>query len=161
MHVTSRSSSTQGPGQGATRLVPAHLRGGANQCLQRMSPRQLSGSSLERLARRRLTERIFPSPLVVSSNGENAMDARPKGIARVFRMPNARWSAAAHLHACEPSRLADWRSSRRQETVRQLEKWQAPALANEAVETLAAIFLRRPEHKLIPFFVWLEKQLRR
>ena len=92
----------------------------------------------QRLARRRLT---FPSS--------------SKEIARVFHMPKARWSAP------DPLLCAGEPCSRREEAARQLEKWEAPALSNELVETLAAIFLRRPEHKLVPFFVWLEKQLRR
>jgi hypothetical protein len=161
VHVTSRSSSPQGPGQGVSRLVPAPPTRSANRLLQSMTLGQLVGSPLKGLAERRLIKRTFASPLVASSTGANAMEARPKGVARLFHMPNTRWSAPAPIRAGEASGLGEWRSSRREETVRQLEKWQAPALANEAVETLAAIFLRRPEHKLIPFFVWLEKRLRR
>jgi len=89
------------------------------------------------------------------------MDTRPREIARVIRMPNAQSNATAPLRAGEPTGLGEWLSSRREETVRQLETWQAPALPNEVVETLATLFLMRPEHKLMPFFVWLEGRLRR
>ncbi len=79
----------------------------------------------------------------------------------LIRIPNAQSKAPAPLPAGEPTGLGDWLSSRREESARQLEAWEAPALPDEVVETLATIFLMRPEHKLMPFFVWLEHRLRR
>jgi hypothetical protein len=89
------------------------------------------------------------------------MGTQPRGFAKVIRIPNAQSEAPAPLLADEPAGVGEWLSSRREETIRQLATWQAPALPDEVVEALATIFLMQPGHKLIPFFVWLEDRLRR
>jgi hypothetical protein len=79
----------------------------------------------------------------------------------LIRIPNARSEPPAALPASEPAGLAEWFSARREEIVRQLETWQAPALPNEVLDALAAIYLVQAGHRLMPFFVWLEDRLKR
>jgi hypothetical protein len=59
------------------------------------------------------------------------MGTQPRGIAQVIRIPNAQSEAPAPRFANEPAGLGEWLSSHREETVRQLATWQAPALPNE------------------------------
>jgi hypothetical protein len=125
-----------------------------------MKSHEPTGSPLKRLARPEMVKRIFASSGVVP-NGGNAMGTQSRGIAQVIRIPNAQSEAPAPLCTDEPAGVDEWLSSHREETVRQLATWQAPALPNEVVEALATIFLMQPGHKLIPFFVWLEDRLRR
>jgi len=125
-----------------------------------MKSHEPTGSPLKRLARPEMVKRIFASS-VVAPNGGNAMGTQPRGIAQVIRIPNAQSEAPASPFSDEPAGLGEWFSSHREETIRQLATWQAPALPNEVVEALATIFLMQPGHKLIPFFVWLEDRLRR
>jgi hypothetical protein len=89
------------------------------------------------------------------------MGTQPRGIAKVIRIPNAQSEAPAPLFADEPAGGGEWLSAHREETIRQLATWKAPALPNEVVDALATIFLMQPGHKLMPFFVWLEDRLRR
>ena len=39
---------------------------------------------------------------------------------------------------------------------RQLQSWQAPVLPDEEIELYAKIFLMRPGHELVPFFLWMD-----
>jgi hypothetical protein len=39
---------------------------------------------------------------------------------------------------------------------RQLQRWQAPILPDEEIEFYAKLFLMRPGHELIPFFLWMD-----
>ncbi len=125
-----------------------------------MKSHEPTGSPFKRLARPEMVKRTFAS-FVVVPNGGNAMRMQPRGIARVIRIPNAQSAAAAPLFADEPAGVGEWLSSHREEAIRQLATWKAPALPNEVVDALATIFLMQPAHKLIPFFVWLEDRLRR
>jgi hypothetical protein len=125
-----------------------------------MKSHEPTGSPLKRLARPEMVKRTFAS-FVVAPNGGNAMGTQPRGIAKVIRIPNAQSEALAPLFADEPAGLGEWLSSHREETIRQLATWKAPALPNEVVDALATIFLMQPGHKLMPFFVWLEDRLRR
>ena len=79
----------------------------------------------------------------------------------MIRIPNAQSEAPAPLLADEPAGVGEWLSSRREETIRQLATWKAPALPNEVVDALATSFLMDPGHKLMPFLVWLEDRVRR
>jgi hypothetical protein len=125
-----------------------------------MKSHEPTGSSPKQLARPEMVKRTFAA-FVVAPNGGNAMGTQPRGFAKVIRIPNAQSEAPAPLLADEPAGVGEWLSSRREETIRQLATWQAPALPDEVVEALATIFLMQPGHKLIPFFVWLEDRLRR
>jgi len=39
---------------------------------------------------------------------------------------------------------------------RQLYRWQAPVLSDEEIELYAKIFLMKPGHELVPFFLWMD-----
>jgi hypothetical protein len=39
---------------------------------------------------------------------------------------------------------------------RQLQRWEAPVLSDEEIEVYAKIFLMRPGHELMPFFLWMD-----
>jgi hypothetical protein len=86
--------------------------------------------------------------------------SRPVRLRRSFGS-----SSVARFRSETPALAADgleeWLSSRGDQLVRQLAKWQAPALPDQVLDTLATIFLMQPGHELTPFFVWLEHRLRR
>lgn len=111
-------------------------------------------SPLTRFAQPQRVRRIFASYSVAVPNRGNTMGA-------LIRTPNAQSEAPAPLPANEPADLGEWLSSRREQIARQLATWQAPALPDEVLNTLATIFLMQPGHELTPFFVWLEHRLRR
>ena len=39
---------------------------------------------------------------------------------------------------------------------RQLQRWHAPVLGDEQIELYAQLFLMRPGHELMPFFLWID-----
>jgi len=39
---------------------------------------------------------------------------------------------------------------------RELSRWQAPVLSDEEIELYAKIFLMKPGHELMPFFLWMD-----
>ena len=39
---------------------------------------------------------------------------------------------------------------------RQLQRWEAPVLSDEEIEVYAKIFMMRPGHELMPFFLWID-----
>jgi hypothetical protein len=46
---------------------------------------------------------------------------------------------------------------RREEAVRRmLSRWKAPVLTDEEIETYAKVFLMKPGHELVPFFLWID-----
>ena len=40
--------------------------------------------------------------------------------------------------------------------LRELQRWEAPVLSDEQIELYAKIFLMRPGHELMPFFLWMD-----
>lgn len=86
------------------------------------------------------------------------MSAQLGRIAEVIRIPNARPGLLLTPYADRHSGLDEL--SRGDAVARRLEAWKPPALPDEILETLAAIFLMQPGHELIPFFLWLEQRLR-
>jgi len=37
-----------------------------------------------------------------------------------------------------------------------LARWRAPVLTDEEIETYAKVFLMKPGHELVPFFLWID-----
>ena len=85
----------------------------------------------------------------------------PKKIARLIRLPDSGPSVRDQRSTGEPADLAQWLSVSGEEMVRQLDAWHAPTLTDGVVDALATIFLMRPEHAVIPFFLWLDERLGR
>jgi hypothetical protein len=85
----------------------------------------------------------------------------PKKIARLIRLPDSGPSVRGQRSTGEPADLAEWLSVSAEEMVRQLDAWHAPTLPDEVLDALATIFLMRPEHAVIPFFLWLDERLGR
>ena len=49
------------------------------------------------------------------------------------------------------------KAGRHDEAVRrQLSRWRAPVLSDEEIETYAKLFLMKPGHELVPFFMWID-----
>jgi hypothetical protein len=44
--------------------------------------------------------------------------------------------------------------------LRELERWRAPVLADEEIETYAKVFLMKRGHELVPFFLWIDDAAR-
>jgi len=54
------------------------------------------------------------------------------------------------------------KSGRHDESLRRLlRRWEAPVLSDEAIETYGKLFLMKPGHELVPFFLWIEDAIRR
>lgn len=64
--------------------------------------------------------------------------------------------------APEPAaRNVERKQSRHEEAVRrQLSRWRAPVLSDEEIETYAKVFLMKPGHELVPFFLWIDDAAR-
>lgn len=45
---------------------------------------------------------------------------------------------------------------RRDEVMRQLERWIAPVVDESVIEAAAKIYLQKPGHELMPFFLWFD-----
>jgi hypothetical protein len=57
---------------------------------------------------------------------------------------------------------AERKPSRHDESLRRiLSRWRAPVLSDEAIETYGKVFLMKPGHELVPFFLWIEDAIRR
>ena len=51
---------------------------------------------------------------------------------------------------------------RHEESLRRLlTRWKAPVLSDEEIETYGKLFLMKPGHELVPFFLWIEDAIRR
>ena len=49
------------------------------------------------------------------------------------------------------------RAAPRQDALlRVLARWRAPVLSDEEIETYAKLFLMKPGHELVPFFLWID-----
>jgi len=61
-----------------------------------------------------------------------------------------------------PSALVDDRlMERRQDAIhRQLQGWKAPILSDDTIEMYARLFLMKPGHELVPFFLWIDDATR-
>jgi hypothetical protein len=44
--------------------------------------------------------------------------------------------------------------------LRSLARWTAPVLSDEEIETYARLFLMKPGHELVPFFLWIDDAAR-
>ena len=44
--------------------------------------------------------------------------------------------------------------------LRSLARWRAPVLSDEEIETYAKLFLMKPGHELVPFFLWIDDAAR-
>jgi len=54
-------------------------------------------------------------------------------------------------------RLAETRQGQGENAVvRMLARWRAPVLSDEEIETYAKLFLMKPGHDLVPFFLWID-----
>ena len=54
------------------------------------------------------------------------------------------------------------KSGRHDESLRRLlTRWKAPVLSDEQIETYGKLFLMKPGHELVPFFLWIEDAIRR
>ena len=53
------------------------------------------------------------------------------------------------------------KTGRHEDAVRkQLTRWKAPVLSDEEIETYAKLFLMKPGHELMPFFLWIDDATR-
>lgn len=56
---------------------------------------------------------------------------------------------------------AERKAGRHEEAVRRLlTRWRAPVLSDEEIETYAKVFLMKPGHELVPFFLWIDDATR-
>jgi hypothetical protein len=44
--------------------------------------------------------------------------------------------------------------------LRLLYRWRAPVLSDEEIDTYAKIFLMKPGHEFVPFFLWIDDAMR-
>jgi hypothetical protein len=44
--------------------------------------------------------------------------------------------------------------------LRLLSRWRAPVLSDEEVDALARVFLMKPGHEFVPFFLWIDDAMR-
>ena len=44
--------------------------------------------------------------------------------------------------------------------LRLLTRWRAPVLSDEEIEALARVFLMKPGHEFVPFFLWIDDAMR-
>jgi hypothetical protein len=84
-----------------------------------------------------------------------------KEIARLIRLPDSVPCVRDQRSTGEPADLGERLSVSREEMVRLLDAWQAPTLTDGVIDALATIFLMRPEHAVIPFFLWIDERLGR
>ena len=85
----------------------------------------------------------------------------PGDTAQVIAIPT---SSVRSRHPLRPSELGPfdaWLSSRGEEIVQQLERWEPPFLPDEVIDAWATIFLMQRGHEVMPFFAWLEQHLTR
>jgi hypothetical protein len=50
--------------------------------------------------------------------------------------------------------------TRHDAVIRLLYRWRAPVLSDEEIETYAKIFLMKPGHEFVPFFLWIDDAMR-
>jgi hypothetical protein len=44
--------------------------------------------------------------------------------------------------------------------LRLLTRWRAPVLSDEEIDALARVFLMKPGHEFVPFFLWMDDAMR-
>ncbi len=44
--------------------------------------------------------------------------------------------------------------------LRLLNRWRAPVLSDEEIDALARVFLMKPGHEFVPFFLWIDDAMK-
>jgi len=44
--------------------------------------------------------------------------------------------------------------------LRLLNRWRAPVLSDEQIDAFASVFLMKPGHEFVPFFLWIDDAMR-
>jgi hypothetical protein len=63
---------------------------------------------------------------------------------------------AEAMSVCADSQAAD----RPDAVLRLLNRWRAPVLSDEEIDALARVFLMKPGHEFVPFFLWIDDAMR-
>jgi hypothetical protein len=51
----------------------------------------------------------------------------------------------------------DWQADGQHESfLRLLNRWRAPVLSDDEIDALARVFLMKPGHEFVPFFLWID-----